>query len=227
MCSYKLFNASCTRDNLDVEEFIEEYKNIYYWQNRIDYENKIETYLNDYNNVDTVKNINRLKTIMAWKMGTINKFGKKMIMVKDGCEEIRGKDIILKGQNTINITELHEKIKKIDFNDTTANIIKELVDEVAGIGPVYAIAILHFVDKKRWPIYDQFVDRATRAIINNLPPWSKLNRFKYIFDTQSVGRQVELYEKYCKRLKRIFKDDYYKRKVDQALWVYGHMFKVK
>ena len=119
-----------------------------------------------------------------------------------------------------------DKIEKINFSGELKEILKEL-KRVEGIGTVYAITILHFVDRKKWPIYDRFADIALKAIEDDCSPWSEINELQLVSDSSSLNTQVTLYEKYKKRLNDVFGKEYDYRKVDQALWVYGHMFKKK
>ena len=78
-------------------------------------------------------------------------------------------------------------------------------------------------------MYDRFADIALRAIETDTSPWETIPKFKLVSDTTSLKKQVELYKEYCNRLENVFsgKYKYTDRKVDQALWVYGHMFKMK
>ncbi len=103
-------------------------------------------------------------------------------------------------------------------------------NSISGIGTVYLITILFFLSHGIQPIYDRFAMASLLAYENDLKPdqkdeisvpylpgkWEK--GFATVFDRE--------YGDYIKRLNALdfdYKDD---RRLDQALWVYGHAFSV-
>ena len=115
--------------------------------------------------------------------------------------------------------------------DTLENLLKQH----DGIGPVYAITLLHFISKGEFPIYDKYAHIALKVILDEKrqfePP---LVRWPLItdrelgeeFNTKDAKAVFKSYqENYIDRLKRIFDEDYKTYwEIDRALWVYGHMF---
>lgn len=121
-----------------------------------------------------------------------------------------------------------------DGSICSENDAKELVKKVNSvqyIGPVYALTILHFASKGKYPIYDQFAHIALvkisdgsdfNAVIN------KKDRIDPEFDTnKNISKLFCQYkENYISKMEDIFGDNYtISRDIDQALWAYGHFFK--
>lgn len=207
--------------------FKEEYGSIYYWQNRKCIEDKID----DISDPKKKKRINRnnLKKIMAWKMGLLDRFNDEVTPREVACIEEDNKTI-LKGRVEVIIDKhLLDVIKEIDFKNVNDDNLKEVLGkltDIKGVGPVYAITILHFGSKRKWPIYDRFADIALWAIEKGYKPWSKIEGLKLVGDASTLNPQKDRYKEYCKRLEKVFGEKNYDREVDQALWVYGHMFKL-
>lgn len=129
-------------------------------------------------------------------------------------------------------------------------------DAPNGLGPVYMITLLHFLNQgkgeKKYPIYDKFAHTALKVILND-----KTVEFGASFEDAEItkdfpSKSKKEYADYSEHLKSIQKYagkimngkyqsyindidlfisktglDYYKdRSTDRALWVYGHFFNV-
>lgn len=95
-------------------------------------------------------------------------------------------------------------------------------------GTVYIITVMFFLSQGRIPIYDKFAHIAVEAIINEKKP----NEI-FIEEPKSkdnVKGAIDMLYRYMDSLDKVFetrKDSiqFISREEDQALWVYGHMFK--
>ena len=97
------------------------------------------------------------------------------------------------------------------------------------IGPVYNINTLFFLTGGKAPIYDVFAHKAVKALLFDISPCET-----YLGgnpDKHEVDQVVAMYQEYMILLKMLFKDWFkYKqnndmfipRRLDRALWVYGH-----
>lgn len=130
-----------------------------------------------------------------------------------------------------NINQVWDSLIKLVNGERTS-------DSMRGIGTVYLITLLHFITEGECPIYDRFamaslvslklrdlsVSMPIDSIVRGcgLPDKSNERKLKYMLDKDSE------YGKYCKLLEEFFpKGKWKNRKVDQALWVYGHLFRVE
>ncbi len=113
--------------------------------------------------------------------------------------------------------------KKIDLN---------------GLGTVYLITLLHFITQGEKPIVDRFVlaALAVKQLLDegyNIPKNSIIRGCSLPSKTEKAAKELmnpdSVYGKYCALLRKQFpneNEDLKDREVDQALWVYGHYFKV-
>ena len=114
---------------------------------------------------------------------------------------------------------------------------KDNDNKMQGLGTVYLITLLSFISKGEKPIFDRFAMAALAAlklkeynkavyrlsVIRgcSLPDKTQIDRVKGI-----LGDETE-YDKYCSLLEEFFPNGAWKeRRVDRALWVYGHYFNV-
>lgn len=103
-------------------------------------------------------------------------------------------------------------------------------EKIDGLGSVYLITLLYFISKGKWPIYDRFAKMALYAIIHDIKPGGAVE-YKGLPDKNDDAfsniMKNEM-EEYIGELKQVFGDRYLNsRDVDRALWVYGHLFKLK
>lgn len=105
-----------------------------------------------------------------------------------------------------------------ETNGTIESYLNKLED-VTGIGSVYAVTLRYFMEDKEVLIYDQFAQRGIDAIRNK----AELHKLKYKEPT--FTNMKDLYTRYEECVKCIFGNKWCTREVDQVLWVYGHLFK--
>lgn len=234
------------------EEFINEYSGLYFTDtekdskelgisrslNRTDREDEnfiIQTYLE-------CGEIN--SDVVAWKAGKYR--GKSEIDWKwDGKNGYGGK--IEEAELNAYMEYLREKTQIVSEAERGIDYLKdgkhrEAIEEIQNaykdmlgdkivpdnIGPVYIINLLFFLTKGKAPIYDQYAHKAVRALGYDVSP-----ALIYIGenpDKHSAKKVVEMYYEYLLLLKNVFGGDVFKpvennddRKLDQALWVYGHV----
>lgn len=206
------------------ETFLNLYEQLYFFLIRnIKLENEIEKILKDgINKGDTEK-------IMLWKTG-----GK----IKDGVLSTRYLKInmsyIYKIETTLmnknNCDDLASVINKNNCDDLASVI--NYITNFDRVGFVYAVTLLHFVSKGKYPIYDKFAHIALKQISEN----SDFERIikdseleKEIHKDNAKKRFYEYQKHFIDRINDIFDTHYgeeesYDRRVDRALWVYGHLF---
>ena len=105
-----------------------------------------------------------------------------------------------------------------------------------GLGSVYYLTLLYFISKGKYPIFDQFAEKAIDAIVDKNEqafPGAKENYMSLPseYPVKEIRKESfkERYQLYCNRinsLKAKLSDDYREptnRKLDRALWVYGHI----
>lgn len=110
------------------------------------------------------------------------------------------------------------------------NLVKNLIT-IPYIGFVYAVTILYFASQGEYPIYDRFAHIAL-LVIDRIDKPKKciaakdLNRF-YHSNSCQFDVLWRDYEGYMDLLNKHFQSDLTdpsSRKVDRALWAYGHLF---
>lgn len=203
----------------DKETFIDFYSKYYYMNNSIFVENEIEKLLSKGKNNISEKDIFR---ILAWKIGKINH-------KKSTSEQ---KIIYCKGWNEKRLTaKIYEKpldsqyfscIKK-SILGIEGEQLKDYIGKLGNInylGPVYIITLRYFATKGKYPIYDRFAYKAVQAILDNTIKVGKTIKEKNV----SFKKIDDIYNDYLKTLKSIFLEQYNERRVDKALWSYGHLF---
>lgn len=195
----------------NISEFIEFYSQVYYYQNRnLELEDRIEKILEK----DEISNEN-VFDILRWKIGA-------KTFDKD-------KGTVTNQWKTINSKEVYEKITKCKKDDAIA--LMNTLRQCKGIGAVYAITILFFLSAGNYPIYDRFAHIALKEI-GDLKAFNETISDKELkeeinVDSVKNDKIFDGYSKYyIKRLNDIFGENEYKnnRKIDQALWAYGHLF---
>ena len=91
------------------------------------------------------------------------------------------------------------------------------------------MTLLYFISKGKYPIYDQFVDKALNSIYEE----EKNVHYRYMPSTlpkkeEYLQKLKDRYLCYCMRIEKLKKelDERYQnptdRSLDRALWVYGH-----
>lgn len=194
------------------ETFLNLYEQLYFFLTRNNkLENEIEKILKDgINKGDAEK-------IMLWKTG-----GK----IYNG--------VLSTQYHKINMSDIYkiekELIDKNKCNDPT--LVINHITNSDKVGFVYAVTLLHFASKGKYPIYDKFAHVALKQI-------SDKSDFKRIIKDSELEKEIhkenaekrfnEYQEHYIDRINNIFETQYgkkksYDRRVDRALWAYGHLF---
>ena len=204
-----------------------------------------------------IENAFDLKMMLAWKIGKIKhrcsedslKTGSGIVFAKDWENE--GNLAVRRYGKVLDINALYKNIEKVISapkdcagEDTASDeFFQKLLDELklnssAGIGTVYLITLLYFIcHGKMVPIYDRFASMALSAIMGDTKPkpvsrWEETEVDYIILPEKNsekfstvMSNEMAVYKE---KIDCIFGDEYYEnRKIDQALWVYGHLFKRK
>lgn len=199
------------------DDFLDYYSNSYWIYN----DPKIDNYVLNLRS----RNKNEWKTddvfvALAWKMGCIKGWNNELVFFNgwDREQHTVWRDR-KKYYSKIDFDDILHKCQKADGN--LGSYLSKLKD-VKGIGPIYAVTLRYFMEplSDKNLIYDQFVQRGIDAIIKGIEPRTRIQYREPAFNN------VEgLYADYEKCIKLEFEDIFYTREVDQALWVYGHLFK--
>jgi hypothetical protein len=134
------------------------------------------------------------------------------------------------------IIDIRDRYSNDPSNDNS--LWKELMavaENVQGLGPVYLITLMFFITKGKYPIYDRFAMAALLSLLAsengyNLPHDESIVRKTSLPEKSGSTElsKLKLYNNYIGLLHHFFgqswKND---RKIDQALWVYGHYFDVQ
>lgn len=198
--------------NLSKDEFISLYSEIYFYMNRnLTLETEMEKILDD----DCLTCDNIFK-ILRWKINPVNVDANKRTITTRYNKIIK----------TENVEKMLEgKKQQVNERKNAENLFKELIG-IDGIGPVYAITLLHFVSRGEWPIYDKFAHLALLAIETekDYPFIIKDSDLEKKFRS-GTKKTFDDYVEYKSLLHKYFGDKYKEdRNIDRALWTYGHLF---
>lgn len=205
-----------------IEKFLEFYSKAYYIQNNV--------YVEDCVLKIADKELQKLSKkdiflILAWKLGKINYLTttEKKVNYYKGWDENKLCAQIRKDQN-IDISEVYRKISEITDKKSLEEYLRKL-KEIDGLGNTTVIALAFFASNRQVMLYDRFAARAVAAIDGGVKPFNnipvKIPDISYI----SIERCKEIHEAYTNKVNTIFCEFNNDRRIDQALWVYGHMFK--
>ena len=200
-----------------IDEFLEFYNKVYFYVARnINLESNIESIYEK-----NILDLNDYRNILLWKTGG----------------RLLDETTISYRDQFININEVYEVCKKIDKNNINENIQSILCNlkEISGVGNVIAIALLSFITNGELPIYDKYAHIALLKIDNGCKEcdggFKKLITDKELYqkfhNSDNIKTVYNEYNKYKDLLYTYFKDYLDKglyRKVDRALWSYGHLF---
>lgn len=223
MTDYKFFYP-----NEDViatqEEFLEFYSKVYFYAFRdLNLEKEIEDILKS--NALSEQDIRK---ILEWKTG--------------GTYNEETSEIPRRGHTSINsasLQELYDILKgpkiQLKTDEDNKKMLTKLL-KVNNIGPVYAITLMYFLTNGQLPIYDKYAHIALKIIFENNDFYDDLindkdlnkefHKDRTLNDKNIENLYKEYKENYIDRLNAIFGEDSYSkdRRIDQALWVYGHLF---
>ena len=190
-----------------------------YIRNKVDrnFENMIEKFLED-----GKVNIH----VLAWKWGNqsiVEQIGNGKPQIYNGNRLIDSEKIM----NTIEwINENEQNLKDLIRKDI-GEAYELIRDNTRGIyfGPVYIINILYFLSSGEIPIYDRFAHKAVKALYLEKMPYEIY--VGYPVDCNCTEEIMAMLNEYRWLLREKFGTDKINRKIDRALWVYGHMRKSK
>ena len=196
--------------------------------------------------------------ILAWKIGKIahlNCEKNKPFSYSSDWADLEDYDGWARNSSTVKLRKIEFPIKEIaeyvlahlnrwkkeieednwfavleDFNDT------KMRKGWKGLGTVYCITLLYFISKGKYPIFDQFADKALDVISNNKEEFPNADHKVYEplpSDLPTKGEKPrefkERYHEYCEKIEKLKSQlpEVYRnprnRGLDRALWVYGHI----
>lgn len=217
-------------EEINKEEFISLYNDIYFMNNNVNAEKSIEYILRRKN--ETLDK-NDIKKILAWKLGKIKR-KQTLSNVDEFPYNSNPEDPEfwkIRNGKIIDIESLFNYLKQNPLDDE-ADIklyINNLVKNNYGIGYVYAITLLYFVSKGKYPIYDRFAMIAIKAIEEEKMPGEIISYSELSENFMSEKNKCS-YKTYTNLIEDHFNDEFKKdiknrtRFVDRALWTYGHLF---
>ncbi|SCW62250.1 hypothetical protein SAMN02910456_02222 [Ruminococcaceae bacterium YRB3002] len=234
MCTF--IKQPYEKTELPFNEFIEIYSKAYFYSNpKIPGITYVQSNQSREEKVLKADVLDRegLGLILAWKSGKIKLDGDFYA----GWNNCQSEDPSM-GRYCMDIsklcTEMNNKKKDLDkyiYQEEPLSFIASILDiNAKGIGPVYAIAILYFYSKGKYPIYDRFARVAINAI--NADP----QRFPVKGESRQMTDYEIEYPKYIQEIE-VLQREYQElfqlpsqinyleyRNLDRALWIYGHGF---
>lgn len=205
-----------------------------------------------------IKNEEDVVHILAWKIGKITHktcSEKKPFSYSSDWADLENYDKWASNFSTIQLRKNQFPIKEIaeavlahlshwekdieqnnwlgvleDFN----NIKRE--KDWKGLGTVYCITLLYFISKGKYPIFDQFADKALDVISQNKEEFPNIDSKSYKPLPSDLPIKVgklklfkERYDEYCEKIEKLKSQlsvryrNPQNRDLDRALWVYGHI----
>lgn len=161
--------------------------------------------------------------INAWKTGNVNhklsEAQNETIYYPRYQKELKDNRFHKTKNYTNAINHIVENIQNYTNN---VSEIKEIFDELKNLpslGPVYAINFIYFFTHGEYPIYDRFANIALKGIIEGQVP-----NFQY----SNNKVEWEFYRnEYITKIEKVYGKRNIERRLDQALYVYGHFFNEK
>lgn len=195
----------CKNKEISKSDFLKIYSNIYFYENPLSLEESITPILND-----GISNEYDIDTILSWKLGDLFK---PITSIVEGKHEAMVRSYKVNLQTVYNI--VIEKNGKDLFNAAA---------QIKGLGPIFTTTLLFFKSQMRYPIVDKFAYVALNAIMKE-DKITVPQEYHYQPNPEMFWKK---YEDYQKDLNTVFGKAYQTdRTIDQALWAYGHMFKIE
>ena len=206
------------------EEFVDYYSKCYFLNNSKVAEDEIMKLFNL--GIQEPMDVMR---ILEWKLGRIDQKrsqceGKTFFRHEDLMKEFKTKtrsgEIDAK-ELSYYIAKHYKRLKEKD----PSFVFQKLTDiKVDNLGTVYIITLVYFITQK-CPIYDRFAHQAILAITGDKPRRpGDIVPYKSLPDKTAKNAYSRYDTEYVKKLREVF-NNYMSREVDQALWVYGHLFR--
>ena len=220
------------------EEFLAIYGAIYDYLNRNQaLESKIDALLQmGMPQADTDEFTESRAEIIYWKVGGTHPVD--LSRPSEGDWKIRYQ------YGEIDVNEVADKARKIVSTPEDDALLRNSLLGFASVrhmGPVYSITIAHFLSQGRLPIYDKFAHIAMLSICGQGLAGRKasdcyysdryINRYSPA-SSSAIDTIVNRYSAYVSLAQRVYgllekggvTDDRFSRRVDKALWAYGHLF---
>lgn len=199
-------------------------------------EDQIETVLEN-----GIKNIPDVYYILAWKLGKVkhkeSETLQDWVLARDWAD-IKNYHVFRYGRE-LNLYDFAKYIvdnisilETLDIQDLLNNLALHTVE---GIGPTYIITLAYFISKGKYPICDKFAMIALEQIScaneefkykkTDLPSSCNVGAFNKVASTPdgAYRRYFDAIKYYVAKSKIVSFDDVHSfRRLDRALWVYGH-----
>lgn len=218
------------------EDFLDFYSSCYYFFNNKSVEDRFERILKN-----GIRSQEEVFQILAWKFAKIDmkKSDKDQLCYNDIWSEEDFRFRLYEYRIEAEETEpLCKKILSYANKCETDEKAQAFLNDIRDITrdkewgkyfySVYMITLLYFVSQGKYPIVDSFAFVALKAIIEELPFGKRINYYGIAGrdkDAFSCIITKGAYAWYKEELKRVFGEEYKTRRVDQALWSYGKLFK--
>lgn len=207
------------KKEMSKKEFIEFYSKCYYMDVNISVENKITELLKIGKDNLSEEDI---FIILAWKIGKIEQ--KKSYANYDFDYYDNWDKTKFKGTNygkPLDFSKIKKCLSKIKGEELEEYI--EQLRDIPGLGNVYIITLRYFATNGKYPIYDRFAYKALKALQENAEIFEPVKAPN--MSGASINSAKKYYNDYQKMLNDIFsKEEILDRRIDQALWKYGHLF---
>lgn len=167
-----------------------------------------------------------IRYAIAWKAGKVDKDG-KIVEEEGGLRNGYGSPIKKEELDSYieyvieKQSEIKEMVNGDDWDiDKMFNLLSQNTPK--NFGSVYIFNLLFFISNGKLPIYDKFAHKAIKALYFGIHP-SEV----YVGDAPSKSdaeAAANLYKEYMLFLELVFGEEApgIPRKLDRALWVYGH-----
>ncbi len=158
--------------------------------------------------------------VYAWKAGTLVKENGKYKPREKNGKYINGYGLEIDKKE---LRDYMERVsKRVDIGDEFKPMYECLYKLAPPkyFGAVYMINLLFFKSGGRWPIYDRFAHKATKALFMEKCPDQV-----YVGEApakKNINDVVNMYSEYVWLLEKLFGYKEIDRRIDRALWVYGH-----
>ncbi len=171
------------------------------------------------------------KFSLAWKAGKVTDYDSDNDTVNTNEFEIDNNYYNGWGK-PINIDDFDDFcnfLNNFEFNTNDLSNTYSAIQDAAptNIGPVYIITSMFFKTRGKYPIYDQFAHKAVRSLKMDIVP-DKVYMGNNP-DKKEKSKVLLMYNEYKSLLSSLFpnytnelQEPFIPRKLDQALWVYGH-----
>lgn len=179
--------------------------------------------------------------VLMWKLGKIKGINenKTFIFYDDVDEENKKAKIYSKQQ--IDLKDFIRKVTKFcsknkyEKDSYNYNMAQEFINytnelHCEHMWTIYLITLLYFYSKGDFQIYDKYAMVALTAIENDVLPGEEVEYCALPNDNieKIITDESSIYREYINKLNCFRNNENVDmRELDQALWVYGHWFKIK